>query len=177
MQQTRYFSIRQQSVNQEMSSFMAVRVHKNSPPMVHTSSPNLYTTPLETVRILFSYVRQDLHSVLLRLGFIARFLYVFLVPPSVLQNLPSTFLDLITLIFREKQKLWSFSLRSFFQPHVTSCVFQIQIFYWQLIFLPAEWNQCLIDGIAKTLYHHVHGMSKASGMWSQFYHKISRHIS
>ena len=149
--------------------------------VVHTpkhdkSSPHLYTIPLGTVRILFSYVRQGLHSILLRLGFITRFLYVFFVLPTVLQILPSTFLDLITLIFREKQKLWSFSLMSFLQPHVTSCVSHIQIFYWQLIFLPAERKHYLIDGMAKTFYHHVHGMSKASGMWSQFYYKISRHI-
>lgn len=115
-----------------------------SHPQHDKSSPNLYTIPLGTVRILFSYVRQGLHSSLLRLGFITRFLYVFLIPPIVLQNLPSTFLDLITLIFREMQKLWSFLLRSFLQPHVTSCVFHVQIYYWQLIFLPAERNQRLI---------------------------------
>jgi len=30
------------------------------------------------------------------------------------------------------------------KPHVTSCVFHIQIYYWQLIFLTDERNQRLI---------------------------------
>jgi hypothetical protein len=132
-------------VNQEMSSFMAVKVPRTaangSRPEHDKSSPHFYTIPLGTVRILFSYVRQGLHSILIRLGFITRFLYVFFVFPTVLQILPSTLLDFITLIFREKPKLWSFTLRSFLQLHVTSCVSHVQIFYWQLIFLPAERNQ------------------------------------
>jgi hypothetical protein len=40
----------------------------------------------------------------------------------------------------------------------------------------ALYRDLYIDGMGKTNYRRVHGMSKASGTWSQFYHKISRHI-
>jgi len=40
----------------------------------------------------------------------------------------------------------------------------------------APYRDLHIDGMGKKNYRHVHGISKASGMWSQFYHKISRQI-
>jgi hypothetical protein len=45
----------------------------------------------------------------------------------VLHVLPFIFLNLITLIFREEYKLWSFSYGSFLRPPVTCSVFHVQI--------------------------------------------------